>query len=143
MVFRRKRLPAELQGSYDAFLLLVEPLERAKAALTESVPSTRLPGRPLAETLLEFEEGLREVREGMPAWRVPEVESAWLAAETGLEDALDMAERLRLQAEIPVGFEALIGTIQDLLAPLEAFEDAEARFRALRVSGPVRDPDPD
>lgn len=142
MVFRRKRLPVELQVPYDAFLSLVEPLERAKAALTDSVPGTRLPGRPLAETLLEFEEGLREVREGMPAWRAPEVEAAWLAAEAGLDEALGRAERLRLQAEMPVGFEALIGTIQDLLAPLEAFEEAEARFRALRVPGSVRGSDP-
>jgi hypothetical protein len=133
MAFRRKRLPAELERPYGAFLAVVEPLERAKAALTESVPGTRLPGRPLAETLLEFEGGLREVREGMGAWRTPEVEAEWVGAGASLDEALAMAERLRLRAEMPEGFEALIGTIQDLIAPLEAFEAAEARFRALRV----------
>jgi len=140
MALRRKRLPPELQAPHDAFVSLVGPLERAKAALTASIPGTRLPGRPLAETLLEFEEGLREVRERMAAWRATEVERAWLAADAALDEALGMAERLRLRAEMPVGFEALVGTIQDLLAPLEAFEDAEARFRSLRVSGRVRDP---
>ena len=53
------------------------PLERARAALTASVPGTRLPGRPLAETLSEFEDGLREVRDGMDDWRSPDVEPEW------------------------------------------------------------------
>jgi hypothetical protein len=131
-VFRRKRLPVELDAPYRAFLATVGSIERGKGALTESVPSTRLPGRPLAETLLEFEEGLREARRSMPAWRVPVVEQEWRAAGAGLDEAVSMAERLRLAGEMPEGFEALIGTIGDLMAPLEAFEAAEARFRSLR-----------
>lgn len=131
-MFHRKQLPEELRGPYAAFEAIVPPLERAKAALTESVPGARLPGRPLAETLLEFEEGLHEVRAGMDAWRVPEVEETWTASGAGLDGALGMAERLRLEADVPVGFEALVGTIQDLIAPLEAFEAAAARFRSLR-----------
>jgi hypothetical protein len=131
-VFRRKRLPEALEASYRAFLATVEPIERGKAALTESVPGTRLPGRPLAETLLEFEEGLREGRSGMPLWRVPEVEEQWRAAGAALEASLSMAENLRLAGEMPEGFEALIGMIGDLMAPLEAFGAAEERFRSLR-----------
>ena len=108
------------------------PLERAKAVLTESVPSTRLPGRPLAETLLGFEEGLHEVRDGMVRWRASEVEEVWERASSALDESLALAERLRLEAPEPRGFEQLIGTIGDLLAPLEAFQEAAERFRALR-----------
>lgn len=133
MIFRRRRLPEHLAGPFAAFEALVPSLERAKAALTESVPGTRLPGRPLAETLLEFEEGLRAVGEGMAAWRAPEVEEAWSAAASGLREALALAERLRVEAPDPGGFEGLIGLIGDLLAPLEAFEAAAERFRALRT----------
>ena len=107
-------------------------LERAKAGLTESVPGTRLPGRPLGETLWVFETGLREVRAMMDGWRASEVEEQWVAASAGLDDALVLAERLRTEADAPIGFEALIGVIGDLLAPLEAFEAAAARFRALQ-----------
>jgi len=109
----------------------VPELERAKAALTGSVPGTRLPGRPLAETLWEFETGLREVRARMDGWRAPEVEEQWSAASAGLDEALELAERLRTEARAPVGFEGLIGVIGDLLAPLEAFEEAAARLREL------------
>lgn len=131
-MFRRKRLPPELEDAYAAFRSTVEPLERGKRALTESVPGTRLPGRPLAETLLEFEDGLRAAEGAMPAWRVPAVDVEWRAADDAIRDCRAMAERLRLEAEMPEGFEALIGTIGDLMAPLEAFERVERRFRALR-----------
>jgi hypothetical protein len=131
-VFKRRRLPDRLDDAYRAFLEIVPPLERAKAALTESVPGTRLPGRPLGETLHEFEEGLREVAGGMDAWRAPEVDEAWRAAATGLDAAKALAERVRVHAPEPAGFEALIGLIGELLVPLEAFPAAEARFRELR-----------
>jgi hypothetical protein len=131
-MFRRRRLPAELVEASAAFERLVPALERAKAALTSSVPSTRLPGRPLAETLLEFEEALAEVAATMEAWRDPALEAVWVAADAALTEALARAERLRVEARSPVGFEALIGTIGDLLAPLEAFHAADERFRELR-----------
>lgn len=132
-MFRRKRLPAELEEAYAAFRATVDPLERGKAALTESVPGTRLPGRPLAETLLEFEESLREAETGMAAWCAPDVAHVWEACGEAIRTCLAMAERMRLDAEMPEGFEALIGAIGDLMAPLEAFEDAERRFRDLRT----------
>ncbi|HZD17935.1 MAG TPA: hypothetical protein VE669_07325 [Actinomycetota bacterium] len=135
MIFRRRRLPEHLEAPFEAFRGLVPRLERAKAALTGSVPGTRLPGRPLAETLLEFEEGLRAVERGMPAWRAPEVEAAWVGAVRGLREALDLAERLRVEGTEPEGFEGLIGLIGDLLAPLEGFEAAARRFRDLRSRG--------
>jgi hypothetical protein len=68
----------------------------------------------------------------MPGWRIPELEEAWLAAEAALVRCGAMSERLRLEADMPEGFEALIGTIGDLMAPLEAFGQAEERFRSLR-----------
>ncbi len=132
-MFRRKRLPESLVGPFEAFLAVLVPVEHAKAALTDSVPTTRLPGRPLAETLLEFEEALHAADALMDGWRIGALESEWGAARNGLTRALAMAERLRLEAPDPGGFEGLIGTIQDLLDPLEAFGPAAERFRALRA----------
>jgi hypothetical protein len=78
VTLRRRRLPEELRAPARAFDDLVPALERAKAALTDAVPGTRLPGRPLAEALWAFETGLREVQQGMDAWRATEVETEWL-----------------------------------------------------------------
>ncbi len=132
MSLRRRRLPEHLEAPAKAFDDLLPPLERARAALTGSVPGTRLPGRPLAETLSEFEDGLREVRDGMDAWRSADVEPEWEACSRGLDEALEFADRVRTEGVQPEGFEGLIGLIGDLLAPLDAFERASARFRELR-----------
>ena len=132
MSLRRRRLPDHLEAPAKAFDDLLPPLERARAALTGSVPGTRLPGRPLAETLSEFEDGLREVREGMDAWRSADVEPEWEACSRGLDEALEFADRVRTEGVQPEGFEGLIGLIGDLLAPLDAFERASTRFRELR-----------
>jgi hypothetical protein len=133
MVFRRRRLPAHLEASRSAFQALLPGLERAKSALLASVPGTRLPGRPLAETLLEFEEGLSEVRAAMESWRAPELQDAWTRASRGLDEAIERAEQVRLAESPPAGFEGLIGLVGDLMAPLEAFGDAAERFRELRL----------
>ncbi|HET7308607.1 MAG TPA: hypothetical protein VFJ54_00620 [Actinomycetota bacterium] len=132
MSLRRRRLPEHLEAPARAFDDLLPPLERARAALTGSVPGTRLPGRPLAETLSEFEDGLREVRDGMDAWRSADVEPEWEACSRGLDEALEFADRVRTEGVQPEGFEGLIGLIGDLLATLDAFERASTRFRELR-----------
>ena len=127
----RRRLPEHLVAPAKAFDDLLPPLERARAALTESVPGTRLPGRPLAETLSEFEHGLREVRRGMDAWRSPDLEREWDACSRGLDESLGLADPVRTEGVHPAGFEGLIGLIGDLLAPLDPFERAATRLREL------------
>ena len=133
MFFRRRMLPSVLEASRRAFHDLLPDLEEARSALLASVPGTRLPGRPLAEALLEFEEGLKRVRTRMETWRIPEVQDAWTRASEGLNESIEQAERVRLSASSPTGFEELIGLVGDLLAPLEAFGDAAERFRELRL----------
>ena len=132
MRLRRRRQPEALRAPARAFDDLLPALERAKAALADAVPGTRLPGRPLAEALWAFEAGLRQVEQRMATWRSPEVETEWIAADTGLAEALRLAERLRIGSDEPRGFEELIGVVGGLLAPLEAFEAAADRFRELR-----------
>lgn len=132
-MFRRKRLPEELRAPRDAFRRVLRRVERAKDELTAAVPTARLPGRPLAEALLAFEDELREAERGMPAWRHPAVAEVWERCRSALAEARATAERLRLEAPDPGGFEGLVGLIDDLLAPLEAFEEASVRFLDLRA----------
>jgi hypothetical protein len=134
-MFRRRRLPSQLEEPFEAFRALLLPLEGARSVLTEAVPTTRLPGRPFAEVLTEFESLLREVEPAMAGWRTLELEREWSACARGLHDALALAERVRLRATTPEGFEGLIGTIGDLLAPLDAFAAAAEWFRDLRRAG--------
>ncbi|MFM8999833.1 MAG: hypothetical protein ACKOKE_07260 [Actinomycetota bacterium] len=128
----RRRLPADLEAPFAAFGRVAAAIERGQRALLASVPNTRLPGRPLADTLVAYEEALEDAAASMEAWRAPAVAPAWSRAAAGLATARDLARRIRLEAPEPEGFEALVGTIGDLLAPLDAFHDAEEAFARLR-----------
>jgi hypothetical protein len=132
----RRRLPPDIQPAFEAFAEVVEHVERGKVALTRSVPSTRFPGRPLADALLEFEEALEAADRRMRAWWLAEVEGPWRAAAAGLRASRQLAARVRLEMPDPGGFEGLIGVIGDLLAPLEAFGEARDAFDRLRTGGP-------
>ncbi|HVF07679.1 MAG TPA: hypothetical protein VNC60_03795 [Actinomycetota bacterium] len=132
-VFRRKRLPEELAPAHAAFEAVLAEIEPAKQALTEVMPTTRLPGRPLPDALGEFEDRLGRARALMPSWRRRETEPSWIACSAGIDEALVRAERLRKDAPDLGGFEGLIWAVEQLLDPLGPFLAAADRFRALRV----------
>lgn len=132
-VFRRKRLPERLVSAHAAFEAVLAEVEPAKQALTEVMPTTRLPGRPLPDALGEFEDRLGRARDLMPAWRREETEPSWIACDAGVGEALARAEHLREGAPDLGGFEGLIWAVEHLLDPLEAFRAAADGFRSLRV----------
>ena len=128
---RKRRLPPEHEAPYAAFLSVLDEVEPAKEALTDVMPTTRMPGRSLPDALLEFEERLTRARDAMPGWRVAPFEDEWTACDAGLTDALARARSLREDAPDLGGFEGLIWAIERLMGPLEAFAGAAARFRSL------------
>lgn len=132
-IFTRKRgLPAELEVPLEGLRRVVAEVEAAKDAMTGTVPSTRSAGTPLAEGVLELEERLAAAQGLMPAWRHPDLEGEWLACDAGIRESLDQARQLREDPPELGGFEGLIWAVDQLLAPLEAFESAAERFRKLR-----------
>jgi len=136
MIFRRRRLPEMLRPLASAFDDVLTELEPAKAAITSVMPSTRMPGRPLPDVLMEFESSLARARDLMPGWRSPETEGVWSACDAGLTESAERARLLRVEAPELGGFEGLIWAVGHLLDPLEAFARAEARFDDLRTSRP-------
>jgi hypothetical protein len=132
-VLGRRRLPSELQEPFEAFRQVVADLEPAKAGLTRVLPTTRLPGAPLADALNAYEAALARAAVAMPRWRHPAVEDVWVASVAGVATARERARRLREDAPDLGGFEGLIGAIEHLLDPLEPIEAADATFRDLRA----------
>lgn len=132
MIFRRRELPPELRPVEEAFGRVLDEIEPAKVAITDVLPGTRMPGRPLHDALAAYERGLRAASEAMPAWRHALVEEQWIACEAGITVALDLTRRAREEALDVVGFEGMLGLVEELLDPLDPFVEAETRFRALR-----------
>jgi hypothetical protein len=131
-VIRRKRLPDDIRGPLEQLRAVVVEVEAAKDAMTGTVPSTRSAGTPLAEGIHELEARLAAAQELMPTWRHPELEREWLACDEAIRESLERARQLREDPPELGGFEGLIWAVDQLLAPLEAFEAAADRFRTLR-----------
>jgi hypothetical protein len=131
-VFRRKRLPDQLQVPLGGLRAVAAEIEAGKRAMTGTVPSTRSAGTPLAEGILELEDRLTPAQTLMPAWRHPELEQEWRACDEGIRESMDRARRLREDPPELAGFEGLIWAVDQLLEPLEAFEAAADRLRTLR-----------
>jgi hypothetical protein len=130
-MFRRARPSGEVADAFTAFRAVLDELEPAKAALADVMPTTRMPGRPLPDALLMFEDGLARAGPLMAAWRVPDVESEWIACEAGMARVEERARKLREEAPDLGGFEGLIWAVEELLAPLEPFAVAAERFHRL------------
>jgi len=131
-MLRRKRLPPGLVPAFDAFHRVLDEIEPAKAGLTDVVPGTRLPGRPLDDALGAFVGRTDRATALMPAWRRPELESVWSACAEGLASARADAIAVLGEGREPTGFGELLGIVEGLLDRLEPFAEAESRFGELR-----------
>ncbi len=129
----RPAVAPELRRAGEAFASTLASVEGAKAALVTAVRSGRAPGAPLAEALAGFELGLADASVSMDAWRVPDLGTAWHACSAGLDGARVRAEELRLRGDPPRVYEELVAALEELMDPLEPFEGAAERFRALGV----------
>lgn len=132
MIGGRKELPPHLVAPHAAFTAVLDEIEPAKGGLTDVLPGTRLPGRPLGDAVGEYRARLTRAGLLMAGWRCAEVEPEWRACTRGLGEALDRADRLLAMPDDPGGFEGLLGTIEQLLDPLDPFVTAAQRFRDLR-----------
>jgi len=137
VVIRRKELPPELEPAFRGFSEVLDEIEPAKAAVADVLPGTRLPGRPLKDAVIEYRAGIDRAQARMAAWRRPELEAEWQACAEGLQLGEERVTTLLGKDDEPEGFEALLGTVQALIEPLDPFVAAAAGFRSLRV-GPQR-----
>ncbi|MFN2589378.1 MAG: hypothetical protein ABR518_01230 [Actinomycetota bacterium] len=132
-MFRRRERRVALPGvrrAHDAFKRAVADVDEAKATLFLGVPSGRKPKVPLAEAVWAFEEHLRRARDAMPSWRLEQVEDAWSECAAGLELAARRAEELRRHGASDA-YEDLVPILDEVMAPLDAFAKAAARFHEL------------
>ena len=129
----KQKVSDELRHAGESFGSTVACVEDAKAALVSSVRAGRAPGAPLADALAGFESGLAEADALMSSWHVAEVEEVWERCAAGLADAQARAEAFRTTGDPPEIYEELIAALEDLMDPLDPFEDAARAWRDLGV----------
>lgn len=124
MPWRPKRERVDEDPLRRAFHETVVRVEEAKASLVAVVPAGRAPGAPLADSLVAFEEGLRAAEASMASWQADSSAEIWERCRTGIREALERAEKLRLAAPT-LDYESLVMTLGRLIEPLEALEEAD------------------
>lgn len=132
-MFRRKRVPEELEPAHAAFAAQVEKLEQARSALLSCLPVGRVDPAPVPVGLDLLAEVLDEVEGEMAAWKVPEVSEEWVDCADAITESRTNMPRAHEVAESSTELEELLGAVEDVDEPLgHAFGRAERRWRALR-----------
>ena len=129
---RRRDPPAELVEAAAAFARCADHVDLGQRALIRCVPSspraTPLPLDVGAETLrLSLAAAARE----MPGWRHPDLEDDWLRCAAALDETLAGLDDALATAASTRELEVALTAVQEVLDPLHAFVDAEARLAAL------------
>lgn len=108
-------------------------MEEARDALMSCLPVGRVDPAPVPVGLDLLRDVLLELRDGMDAWRVAEVEQEWGGCAEAIEESLANMPRAHEVAERSAELEELLGAVEDVDEPLGyAFTQAELRWRRLR-----------
>lgn len=134
-VFRRKQMPEELAASWAAFGEQARRVEDARRALLGCLPVGRVDPAPIPVGLDLLRDELQAVASHVERWRVPEVEDQWQACRAALAESLAHIEPTRATAARTDELEVLLDAVAGVVEPLDVWQDAERRWRSLRVRG--------
>jgi len=130
---RARHLPPELAEAGAAFAACAEHVDLAQRAMVRCVPSSaRATPLPLAVGEETLRTSLAAAQVLMPAWRHDALEEVWQTCAAALEETLEGVDVAAARIAETRELEVALTAVQDLLDPLHAFVDAEARLAALR-----------
>lgn len=130
---RRKQMPSDLAPAWAAFQAQAERVEQARAALLSCLPVGRVEPAPIAVGLDLLHDELDAVAPDLGAWRVPPVEGHWTACRAALDEAVEAIPEAHEVAATTGELEELLDAVGDVVAPLDAWHDAERHWLRLRI----------
>lgn len=136
-LFQRKPpLPPELEPAWRAFLDCAQVIESGRRVLLSTLPTGRIEPAPIAVGLDAVAAAIDDARQWMPAWQVDLVAPEWQDCHDALDEAEGNLDEVRTVAAETSELEELLEAVTDVVAPLDAFADAE---RAWRRAHRIRD----
>lgn len=130
MIFKRRPpLPDDLQPAWRSFLDCAELLEGSRRLLLGTLPTGRVEPAPVGVGLDAVAQAISDVRAWMPRWRLPELDEDWRACVDSLDESSSMIDAARQVAATTSELEELLGAVEEVVAPLDAFADAERAWR--------------
>lgn len=126
---RRPELPAHLHAAWGAFLDCAQAIEAGRRVLLGTLPTGRVEPAPIAVGVDALARALQDARGWMPAWKLPELADDWDDCAAGIDEAeANLAEVRQVAAETSE-LEDLLEAVGEVVAPLDAFADAERTWR--------------
>lgn len=126
---RREPLPAAREPAHRAFTDCAELVEGSRRLLLGTLPAGRVEPAPIGVGLDAVADAITSVRGWMPGWRVEEVADAWDDCAAALDESEQAIDVAREVAATTTELEELLGAVEDVVVPLDAFADAERAWR--------------
>lgn len=129
LIARKPQLPESLHDAWWAFLDCAEVIEGGRRVLLRTLPTGRVEPAPIPVGLDAVRVALTDARGWMAEWRLDELAGEW----DDCVAAMDEAEgNLHVVSEVAAStseLEELLGAVEEVVAPLDAFADAERAWR--------------
>lgn len=134
LIQRKPPLPEHLHDAWWAFVDCAEVIEGARRILLGTMPTGRVEPAPVAVGIEAVRGALRDARSWMGRWKIDRSESEELLADwQDCHDAMDEADsaldQLSEVAASTTELEELLSATEEVVAPLDAFADAERTWR--------------
>lgn len=129
-LFRRKPdLPADLHDSWWAFLDCAEVIEGGRRILLGTLPTGRVEPAPVAVGIDALRRALEDARAWMDRWKVDELIDEWRDCHGAMDESEENLEMVLEVAATTDELEELLGAVEEVIAPLDTFADAERAWR--------------
>ena len=130
LIRRRPPLPDRLHEAWWTFVDCAEVIEGGRRMLLSTLPAGRVEPAPVGVGLDALDAALADARGWMDGWRVDELTDDWRACHEALDEAAQNLETARHVAATTRELEELLGAVEEVVAPLDAFADAERAWRS-------------
>ncbi|MDX1659084.1 MAG: hypothetical protein R3343_09720 [Nitriliruptorales bacterium] len=130
MIFARKPEPdAPTLEAWRAFLDCAEVVEGGRRLLLSTLPTGRVEPAPIGVGIEAMRKAIADADGWMDRWKVDELEDAWDECREGLQESEAALGELEHTAATTSELEELLEAVENVVAPLDAFADAEREWR--------------
>lgn len=126
---RRTPLPEELLPAWQAFLDCAAVIEGGRRTLLGTMPVGRVAPTPVGLGVDAMAAALDDAQGWMDAWRIEALEDDWRACSDAMDEARTNLAEVREVAAATTELEELQEAVGEVVAPLDAFADAEQAWR--------------
>ena len=139
MFRRRPPLPDDLADAWQGFLDCAQVIESGRRVLLGTLPTGRVEPAPIAVGVDAVERAIRDARDWMPRWdpsalavdgvAEEDLQHEWEQCHKALDTAEGAGDGVRETAADTGELEVLLEAVGTVVAPLDAFADAETIWR--------------